>query len=99
VIKDASTYKISGFDINSNDRKYLKSRIPNMDESDLGEESDLSQYLMTNPLNEKTNTYGFSSGEQAQYKINIKSKHKGEEWTMDVPSMKYTPEQMSEISD
>lgn len=92
VIKDASACKITEFDINSHERKYLKSRLPNLDDSDLGDESDLSQYLMINPLNEKTNTYGFSSGELAVSRININSNHKGEEWTMDVPKIKYTSE-------
>lgn len=92
VIKDASAYKITEFDINSHERKYLKSRLPNLDDSDFGDESDLSQYLMINPLNEKTNTYGFATGELVGSQVNVHTGHKGEEWTMDVPKIKYTSE-------
>ena len=55
----------------------------NIIESDMSDSSITSNFLMVNPLDEKTSVYGFN------HHVKSHSEQKGEEWTMAIPTMKY----------
>ena len=72
IIKDTNTsnYKIAELNMNSKERKYLKSRLPNIEDSG-DEESDLSNYLMKNPaLSDDNELISLSSNEKSGNKKN-----------------------------
>lgn len=87
IIKDVnSTLENNKENSNLKIDKDLKDH--NYEESDLSEISNSSNFLMVNPLNEKTNAYGFSTNRKSQ----AESSSAGAEWTMAIPSIKYPKE-------
>lgn len=96
-----STIKASEFDSNNNLGNYLKSRIPNMNESEMLDDSNISQYFMVNPMNEKTKVGNFSTNGRSVKSKNYTSKPylNNEDWTMDIPKITSPGDVLSDVSD
>ena len=119
IIKDEdTTLKLS--EINVCTRGSIKiNNNKNVDDSDFLNDSNMSQYFMANPANEKTNLNGLDyhhirhdNNLDADMNEIKDSEHKikkdtyvtwngvaKDDWTMDVPKIKYNDEQMSNSSD
>ena len=115
IIKDEdTTLKLSEINIWPKDNLKINWN-KNCEDSDFLNDSNISQYFMANPVNEKTSSNEIDyhnenkENDANRYSNNEHNIKKGDygtwtamgkdDWTMDVPKIKYNDEQLSDSSD